>query len=342
MKHFVYLIYFFNVFILINCDWIDPHDMDIRAKIPKQESQNHKNPDLYKSCEIQSFKENNVNTNVFLKRVVGLIVNSAILEKEGEFYNGQIKINIAEVDFKFLKDFTSNADLNMNMLQKLDAILSEAFKKTMNDYYMETRNQILYMLLSETTVHIVCLTFILVFIYLMFKANFSLWYIVKYLLFIAWIYDAFVKYINLSEEFDIHNLKLMANKCNISSGTWADTWNYIFGYTECERKIISPFVVLEEQFKHIVAPLQYFGRGMGKFARELFVTLPWGFNIILMPIMLVFIGILFCTGFCFATSVPIKINLFHLFQLQFGEKKTIHRIIRQRERQKCIEQERRR
>ncbi|XP_019870580.2 uncharacterized protein LOC109599079 isoform X2 [Aethina tumida] len=299
-------------------EWQDPHDMDFTIdfepiKLPLK---------MHGNDKMQSCPSSNSNHELYIKRIINLILNSANLQKEHSTYQGQIKLTIPVDDYNYIVDFTNAKSVDIDMLKKLDAVLSNVFKKNLNEYWLEAGEKILLLLLSESTLHCVSIIGILTFVYFMHKSKYPLWFIFKYVLFLCWIYDAFVTYIHLQEEYDRHNIKILGEQCNKSYTFLEAIQNLMTGENDCKRKLLSPFTVLAEQCAHIVRPLQFVGEGLGGFASGLWGKLPWFVNIILMPVMLIFAAVIFTIFLSFGLQVPIKINILHLINLQFGFKKT--------------------
>ncbi|CAG9761081.1 unnamed protein product [Ceutorhynchus assimilis] len=327
MKHLIIMLLTvsaINGAVRMKDDWVDPHDMNTNMKekyFPKLK----KSTGSSSGNDIGEFRDPMPDIYMtHLKRVVSVIMNSAYVDKRDlDVYYGHIRFDMHPSDYEFLVNFAKN-ELTLDNLRKLDATLNNSFKQSNTDKYLdilETFQLKLYSLVMNVqNLSILGALFGLYFVYQLFKNNFSLTYIFKYLIILVLIIDFGCRYHHLVEESDKYNLGVVYSpQCDTGKMSWSQYSKFVFGSTDCEKKTVTPLDALLFQIKNlIIIPMQAFGTGMGGFGKNMFTSLPWGLNIILGPIMLIFTLILLLFCMTIFTGQAIEFNIFHIFKFKFG------------------------
>ncbi|XP_074026260.1 uncharacterized protein isoform X2 [Leptinotarsa decemlineata] len=110
-------------------------------------------------------------------------------------------------------------------------------------------------------------------------------------------------------------------KCDPKKMDWGTYLLFLMKKEECERKYVTPLEVALFQLKHIlIIPMSSLGAGFGHFANELWDKLPFPWNLLIFPVMLVFVLIMWAITTTTARGIPFKINLMHLFHFEFGKR----------------------
>ncbi|XP_066155710.1 uncharacterized protein [Euwallacea fornicatus] len=308
------------------CQWVDPHNMkmgekakyNIKPVLKKTISRPESDLiELEKSSDIPFILSNSV-----LKRIIIILMKSARFDKnDPENYTGNIHFNISPKDYDFLNNVGEEDLLQPNQLQKIDAIFSEGFRKSYIDIYMEEiqagQTKLYHLVFNMQNMWILGAVCLMYCMYNLVKNDFSLSYIVKYLFIFIIIVDAGCRYNHLLNEAEEYNLGVLySNKCDTHKMSWSEWTKYMFSSRDCERKTVTPLDVFLYQIKNlIIVPLDAIGTGMGAFGNKMFTELPWGLNLVMWPIMLIFVLVFslflmtICTGKSIECSlIPLRIR----------------------------------
>ncbi|KAJ8954746.1 hypothetical protein NQ318_011441 [Aromia moschata] len=176
---------------------------------------------------------------------------------------------------------------------------------------------------SKNSLPLIGLCVFLYIAYNLFQSNFSIWYVLRYFIFLIIVIDFIQRYQQLTEEAEEHNMHLKYSaKCDTNKMSWGEYLKFLASKEDCEIKVVSLLEVGLLQVKHIlIIPLGALGQGMGQFGEGLWTSLPFPWNILIFPIMLIFCIFLVVILMTSVNGTPFKVNLMHLFHFEFGEKK---------------------
>ncbi|XP_060527629.1 uncharacterized protein LOC132702833 [Cylas formicarius] len=299
----------------------DPHEMISGAK----EKLNGHQMDEYfsKSAKKPTILDNSM-FYVHLKRIISRIVNSAHFDKsDPDIYIGHLVFDITPIDLKFLTDFRE-AEVTLDTLRKLDTIISESFSKTFVDEYLQAFTELQVQLYSAVinvqNLWLIGSCFLIYAVYQLFKTNFSLAYIIKYLIIVVFVIDFVLRYQVLLEQAEEHNLNIQYSAmCDTSKMSWRDYFVFLTSSQDCERKTVTPLDAFLYQIRNvIVIPLHAFGSGIGGFGAQLYKNTPWGIGLLFFPVLLIFTLLLLVFGMALVMDRTIEFNFFHLIKLKFG------------------------
>ncbi|XP_018563668.1 uncharacterized protein LOC108905330 [Anoplophora glabripennis] len=312
---------------VLSRQWVDPHDMNTNAKkYLKRSSSTGGLTNRREDCNV-NIEENN--SLIYLKRVINLLLNSANIKKGDSLeYRGHIHFSINHDDLNFLKRFTTVQDEKIEDLRKLDGILSKSLERSYLDIISSTfssaEEQIYQLISSPNCLPLLALSFCFPYIaYNLFKSNFSVWLAFRYFVLMVVMIDFVQRYQQLSQDAEEHNMNLKYSlKCDTTKMTWTEYFKFLTSHEDCEKKVVSLLEVGLSQVKSvIIIPLSAVGTGMGNFASELWENLPFPWNIIIFPAMLIFCAILTAIFMTTINNTPFKFNIMHLLHLEFGDKK---------------------
>lgn len=183
--------------VLTRANWIDPHTMNVEAQysIPTSNIVN-----------ISQQNEREDTLNVLLshyKRILKLLLNTLDINESLQIYNGHADITLTNDDYVIIKHFVQGTEAikDTAILRRLDQILSNSLVKPLDNQFtnvLSQWNDYIYIAFynRSSAVMIVCL-FLFFISYKLLKANLTLWYVMKYLIFIGWIMDFVFTWINL-------------------------------------------------------------------------------------------------------------------------------------------------
>ncbi|KAG5887445.1 hypothetical protein JTB14_003296 [Gonioctena quinquepunctata] len=307
--------------------WIDPHDMDTNSKRNLRRSRSASLGDVDKYPSTISGVQEDKTTLVYLKRVISLLLNSAVVTgSDTKLRSGKYELKTDSESYKFLSEFVSDQNINVESLRKLDTILSDIFSRNISDDFLNAFSSFqdkLYNVLCNFQSAILLGTFVCLYVvFKLLKSNFSFWYIIRYLLTLILIIDYAFRYRQLYEEAEEHNMKIkFSSKCDVKKMDWGTYLLFLIKQEDCERKLVTPLEVALLQLKHIIIiPMTALGTGMGQLANNLWVQLPWPWNLVIFPVMLLFCLLIYAITTVAASGSPFKINLFHLFHFDFGQR----------------------
>ncbi|CAH1153852.1 unnamed protein product [Phaedon cochleariae] len=336
-KYTLFLLLFLSTFIpVFPEEWIDPYDMNIKPHIKPEKNikvsaipaieENPMNNDCLKHEKASEIATEDTST-VYLKRVVGMILNFPTVDNVGQnVRSGKYVLDTDSQNYRFLLEFTQKENINIQDLRTLDSILSNVFDKKIKDdvldFISSSQKNISALIISVETLTLVCICVGLYIVYNLFKSKFSFWYIIGYLLTIVLIIDYGVRYRMLYEEVEEHNMKVQySDECDTNKMSWKEYFLFIADQRKCERRYITPLEVALFQVKHIIIiPMSAMGTGMGNFGNELWRALPFPWNLLIFPLMLSFVLVLVAIMMTSLNGSPFRFNLLHLIQLEFGKR----------------------
>lgn len=167
-------------------EWVDPFDM------------NTVDPTESASCKRSMTTTTNVSF-LYYKRIIRLLLETAVLREDE--YKGQVNIRIPIDKYGILKDFMDQKLEDAVTLQAVDKILSYALTKTHYEKYAEevvSWIDRLYFAFYTRQAGVIASCLVCVFVcYKLLRANLTIGYVVKYLLFLGWVVDFAFTWINL-------------------------------------------------------------------------------------------------------------------------------------------------
>ncbi|CAH1961271.1 unnamed protein product [Acanthoscelides obtectus] len=304
--------------------WIDPHDMNTNAKEKLRETLGEKQVAhiTVDQCNCSEQKLPDDTSLLYLKRMIALMVNSATLDEDSGVNKG--KFNIHGSDYQFLKKFSERKYATQDDLQKLDGILSSMFTKSTSDEAFESllsaKEKFLHLVLSHDTLVLVGVLVCLYVAVNMLRSQYTVGEVICYFCLMILIIDYGFRYKTLREEAEEHNMSIKyTSKCDTSQMSWKQ-W-LLGGNKNCEKKVISPLEVLLLQVKHvIVIPGTACGTAFGGFANEMWTQLPFPWNMLIFPALLLFVILLIAVILTVTNNQSFCIKLMHLFHIEFGDR----------------------
>ncbi|KAF5287549.1 hypothetical protein FQR65_LT12220 [Abscondita terminalis] len=317
--------------------WIDPHEMNVNDIHISRFDQKPDEMGTSDTCSHVTFALEHY------KRLITFILNNAAFDDKSSSYKGQLKLNIQSADYRFLSHFIrEHSKEDAAVLRKIDQIMNRILTRSKLEEFTEVlmswSDYIYFTFYNRTSGIILSCMFLLLISYKLLKTNFTIWSVVKYLIFIGWVFDFAFTWIRLLQEAEINKLadtiryKVIPLHCDPDKmSIWQYMWFSISTSDECRQYhqtiysdtfySIAPLQVLSHQLGIIIyTPALNMGKAVGSFTSGILTTLPWGVNIIILPSLLLFtlltIGILLS----FYTETSFEVNLFHLFKVAFGNK----------------------
>ncbi|XP_072387449.1 uncharacterized protein [Diabrotica undecimpunctata] len=314
-------------------DLVDPHEMvldtgrhgmyvdeEIVLKPSFSEGDINKNQECYKA----SLKEETL-AIMYLKRTISLLLSSSSLEQNSvDEYTGSYQYVSNSEEHEFLKTFVNSKVISEEHMRRLDTVLSTLFSKSNQDSMFKfntciSREDLAEIFNSKFLMGLfIVIGLIVLFVFL--KSNYGFLFIIGYFLTVMLIVDYGMRYHQLYEAAEEHNLALKYDSvCDTTKMTWSEYFKFTLSQKDCERKIVTPLEVGLNQLKHIIiVPLESVGAGMGKFGAQLWDKLPFPWNILMFPLMLLFIlGLVFLYVLA-VKNTSFKLKLLHMFNLELG------------------------
>lgn len=222
------------------------------------------------------------------KRLIHLLLNSISFDRSNEnIYAGRIEFNLHKDDFDFLKAFTDNSDDTVGTFNKIDEIISRQFKKSKLSEYIETyltwTDHIYLHCFNKGTALLVIAAFAMYFVLRLLREKYPLWYVFKLIIFILWIFDILLTYMQLSSEEEANTMADTAKFASLpmsckqqNMNWWQVAWNSMVGRDDCreyyktmlrkEIYLVTPLMVLSHQVGVVVAtPAYKIGTALGNF-----------------------------------------------------------------------------
>lgn len=193
---------------IITCkQWLDPHDMNVGINsVSTSES--------YCEKEIADCPTTAKNDYVFsyYKRTINFILSSVVYDSDNmDYYKGTIELNIRKEDYDHLKSFVKSSNDSPESFRAVDQILNEIFTKPTHKFFTEAlitwTDHLYFTLYNRTTGILLACLFVALMCYKLLRASFTLWNVIKYLVFIGWLLDIAITWIRLLQVFDIRKLK---------------------------------------------------------------------------------------------------------------------------------------
>ncbi|KAJ8975860.1 hypothetical protein NQ317_015898 [Molorchus minor] len=348
MKHLFVLFLLWIIVSEISTQWIDPHDMNSvpHSNLNQFSNVGEEREVIYGDIPIDRGTIEENNSLVYLKRFVSLFLNSANINKNDPMSHGKLHFRLDKKSYQFLNEFSSSDHINVEDLRKLDTILSDIFHRDfsddISDIVISTQEKVFTLLFSKNSLPLVGLCVFVYIAYNLFRSNFSLWYVLRYFLVLILLLDYVQRYQQLYEDAEEHNMHLeYTSTCDTSKMSWGEYFkfltilfvqnNLLMAIKIVKKKVVSLLEVWLLQVKSlIIIPLSALGTGMGQFGGELWSNLPFPWNILIFPIMLIFCAILAVIIMTTINGTPFKVNLMHLFHFELGEKKNFGRATREK------------
>lgn len=181
-------------------EWIDPHDMDMKF-VTTGSSQEVIEPDNRVIDKSSSDAEHDKN-DIYLKRIVRLIISSAYPDRQNDFLlKGIYYFRKDSAEYEFLLNFMNSKKIDSNDLRQLEGILQTTFSKSYAENILNiiaNTDNFINIFNSNAIILLAACMALLIFIYLL-RSNFGFWYIFNYFLFIIWIIDYAIRYQQLLE-----------------------------------------------------------------------------------------------------------------------------------------------
>lgn len=322
-------IFYFLLFIALiearRSNWVDPHEMkiNVKNKLERSLSENDKSPDTPK--ESVTYSAPSVEENmplIYLKRTIKLILQAANRENDNpNEYTGTYKYTLDSEEYKFLVGFADNKNTNTEDIRKMDTVLSTIFSKSYKNDIFNFGIGIKEQILSYNTLFIVGIAICCYVVYTFIKNKEGLGFIFSYIIFLCLIVDYGFRYRSMYEDMEEHNMKVIyTNACDTTKMSWNQYFQFVFSKKDCEKRMVTPLDVGLNQLKYIIIiPLESLGTGMGKFSKELWENLPFPWNILIFPLILVFITSIIFIFMLVKKNTTFKVKLFHLLHFEFGK-----------------------
>lgn len=158
--------------------FIDPHEM----------------PSVVLSKNGEFSACSNIFTDRYYKRLVNMMINSLSEDPDApDTYRGDVIFNVDKGDFEYLKKFAECGENDLKDYQNVDKIISNML--TMRPYQydssimMSSVDLALAILEDKRTYLILLVLFVIMLIYKLLKARFTVRYMFSYLLLVIWIVD---------------------------------------------------------------------------------------------------------------------------------------------------------
>lgn len=318
-------------------EWIDPHDMSIN-NLKSHSPQANCEPEPPQECPLtQTF------SLAHYKRLINFILNLVKLD-DSSAYNGRLNLKISPADYKFLLKFVTDTENTENaaLLRKIEQVMNRILTKSKLEYVTEIvitwTDYVYFNFFNRTTAIIVSCIFLLVISYKLLKASFTIWSVVKYLLFLGWVTDFAFTWISLLKEAEINQLadtlryEAVSPHCDPRQMSWFQYLMYsISSDSECRKYHqtiykdifwdIAPLRVISHQLGIVMfTPATHIGRAIGDLVSGMMGSLPWGLNVILLPALLIFVLLIICMVLSFYTETSFGLNIAHLIQFHFGNR----------------------
>lgn len=165
-----------------------------------------------------------------------------------------------------------------------------------------------------------------------YKYRITTFRLVQIFIFIGWLTDFIFTWRKLYRNAQINTfvdslaLKSVEDSCfKQRFGIFSKISNFFWSNNKCKQYhhivynenlwSISPILVLSEQF---ITPAKNFGNTFGNVASGILNSMPWGLNIILLPILLIFLCIFSCIIISYSTHTNVELNFFYIMKLKFN------------------------
>lgn len=170
-------------------EWVDPYDMNtFEQKTSLTTSQNSD-----KQCMTSNL------SFTYYKRVVRHLLHSLIEDEDG--FEGELAIKLSLEDHAILKQFLGSKLEDRILIEKVDKILEKGLSKSVLENYSKVVisyiDHLYFACWNRYGLILTTCLFILFVTYKLLQADLSIGYVVKYLLFLAWVVDFAFTWINL-------------------------------------------------------------------------------------------------------------------------------------------------
>lgn len=243
---------------LVHCRevWLDPHDMNVGLKSQTQEtnvgldvrdgstglsSKLDDHDDTGLSSKLQSTEPNgycekevckcpNAADSSYIvshyRRTINRILSSVVYDRaSGNHYKGFIDLNIRQDDFDFLNAFVKGLDESPEAFRVVDKILDRILSIPSHKFFTEAlitwTDHLYFTFYNRTTGILVACLFVVFVSYKLLRASFTLWTVIKYIVFVAWVVDGAFTWNRLLQVFIKKNSKKCCKLTIVFVGTRA-------------------------------------------------------------------------------------------------------------------------
>ncbi|KAB0794640.1 hypothetical protein PPYR_11479 [Photinus pyralis] len=323
-------------------DWIDPHDMNNGKDLFRDNTEFLRPTQAQCETKLPSDCPPTLSLSHY-KRLISLILNLVKLD-EASSYSGRLTLRLSTADYKFLLGFIrESGDVeNVVLLRKIEQVMSRVMTKSRwehaADLLVTWTDSLYFNFFNRTTAITATCMLVLVISYKLLKASFTIWLVMKCLILLGWIVDFGFRWMSLIQDAEINQMADMKRYesvppyCDPSKMNWFQYLTYtISSDSECRRYHhtmhrnvfydVAPLQVMSNQLGIIVyTPAIYMGKAVGTFVSGMLDSLPWGVNVILLPVLLLFTLVLICIILSFCTETSFGLNLAYLIQFHFGNR----------------------
>lgn len=165
-----------------------------------------------------------------------------------------------------------------------------------------------------------------------YKKKLSTFKVAQFLIFTGWIIDFVFTWQKLYQMSEVDKfvdkiaLNSVADSCDTSKlNMWEKMMKFLKFQNKCKQYhhltfnnslwSIGPITVLSEQ---LLLPAKNIGIAFGNIINGILNSLPWGLNIILLPILLIFLSILICIFISYFTQTNFELNLLYIIKIKFS------------------------
>ncbi|RZC34313.1 hypothetical protein BDFB_001648 [Asbolus verrucosus] len=178
----------------------------------------------------------NCDSDLYLRRMVRLILNNAYLDKKDlvGYFTGHLNIKLSAKEYEFLVHFSQSDESKEEAFKEVNSIFEVAFQKTSFDQYKEMiltfEEELYFLIFNPTTGGLVSACLVLYITYKLLRARFTWKSILKYLIFINYVADFIITYLHIIQDEEINkmvNLKQLGTippECDPQKLSW---WNYM-------------------------------------------------------------------------------------------------------------------
>lgn len=216
--------------------WIDPHDMniDLSSKLHSAlidgycENKNCQCPDVDNRYVYSHYR-----------RTISRILKAVTYNRNDEnHYRGTIELNIKQEDYDFLNAFAKGSDESPEAFRAVDKILDGIFKVPSHKFFAEallTWTDHLYFTFYNRTTGILIASLFVVFVsYKLLRASFTLWTVIKYIIFVAWVLDSAFTWNRLLQVLNKSYQKIIQTDYSFSRNTRSIKWQILLYTILCQ------------------------------------------------------------------------------------------------------------
>lgn len=189
LHYLLIIILYYTKPALSKTEWVDPYDMNtFEQKTSLTPSQNSD-----KQCMTSDL------LFTYYKRIVRHLLQTLAKDEAG--FKGELAVKLSAEDHAILKQFLGSTLEDRLLIQNVDKILEKGLgKSTLEKYSEEVISYIdrfYFMCCNRYGLILTACLFVLFVAYKLLQADLTIGYVVKYLLFLAWVVDFAFTWINL-------------------------------------------------------------------------------------------------------------------------------------------------